>query len=140
MHARAVAAGGGGWALASGGAVALAGLPWLFAFGARWRLLDDALDGVPFCWRGDRAGIWATAPFAGALITLVRRRSSVRRWSSGSSPGCSARAAYMALFVWLERRYEETIMLDLTVLETRFERDHDHPHAAAADLRVGATG
>ena len=31
-----------------GGALALAELPWFFAFGARWRLLDDALAGVPF--------------------------------------------------------------------------------------------
>ena len=67
----AVTSGGGGWALAIGGALALAGLPWFFAFGARWRLLDDALDGVPFVWRGDRSGVWATAPVAGALATLV---------------------------------------------------------------------
>ena len=67
----AVTSGGGGWALAIGGAVCLAGLPWFFAFGARWRLLDDALDGVPFAWRGDRSGVWATAPVAGALATLV---------------------------------------------------------------------
>ena len=66
-----VAAGGGGWALAWGGAAALGGLPWFFAFGARWRLLDDALAGVPFAWRGDRMGVWATAPVAGALLALV---------------------------------------------------------------------
>ena len=47
------------------------GLPWFFAFGARWRLLDDALEGVPFAWRGDRRGVWATAPVTGALATLV---------------------------------------------------------------------
>src|SRR5215216_7842673 len=63
-----VAAGSGGWALAWGGAAALGGLPWFFAFGARWRLLDDALAGVPFAWRGDRMGVWATAPVAGALL------------------------------------------------------------------------
>ena len=31
-------------------------------------------------------------------------------------------AGYVALFVWLERRYEKAIMLDLTVLETRFDQ------------------
>jgi hypothetical protein len=118
----AVTAGGGGWALATGGAFALAALPWYFAFGARWRLLDDALDGVPFVWRGDRSGVWATAPAAGALATLTLVAAL------GLPPFlaflcCLAGAAlYTALIATAEARYERAILLDLTVLELRFKR------------------
>jgi hypothetical protein len=118
----AVTAGGGGWALATGGALALAALPWYFAFGARWRLLDDALDGVPFVWRGDRSGVWATAPAAGALASLVLVAAL------GFPPflallSCLAGAAlYTALLATAEARYERAILLDLTVLELRFQR------------------
>ena len=117
-----VAAGGGGWALAWGGTAALGGLPWFFAFGARWRLLDDALDGVPFAWRGDRAGVWATAPVAGALGVLVL--SAALGFSSGLTLLCCVlgAAAYTALIAWCEARYERAIYLDLTVLELRFQR------------------
>jgi hypothetical protein len=121
----ALAAGGGGWALAIGGALGLAGLPWYFAFGARWRLLDDALDGVPFVWRGDRSGVWATAPAAGALATLVLAAAL------GFPPflalvSCLAgAAAYTALIATAEARYERAILLDLTVLELRFQRITD---------------
>src|SRR6478752_1558892 len=66
----AVGAGAGGWALATAVVMALGGLPWIFAFGGRWRLLDDALDGVPFWLRGDRTGVWTTAPVAGALMAI----------------------------------------------------------------------
>ena len=52
----AVFRGAGGWVVTVGAALALAELPWFFAFGARWRLLDDALAGIPFAWRGDRTG------------------------------------------------------------------------------------
>jgi len=121
----AVGAGAGGWALATSVVLALGGLPWVFAFGGRWRLLNDALDGVPFVWRGDRTGVWATAPVAGALIAL---------WLcvALSLPGvlailtCFAGAiAYPALIAWVEARYERLILLDLTVLESRFERITD---------------
>ena len=87
----AVAAGGGGWAMAVGAALVLAELPWFLAFGARWRLLDDALRGVPFAWRGDRAGVWAIAPVSGALAHAGRHRRARLpdlRWPS--SPACSA--------------------------------------------------
>ena len=129
-----VAAGGGGWALAWGGTAALGGLPWFFAFGARWRLLDDALAGVPFAWRGDRMGVWATAPVAGALLAL---------WLSallGLAPTLAVlmsfvgAGAYTWLLVWDERRYERLILLDLTVLETRFERITDLRAERAARL------
>ena len=95
-----VAAGGGGWALAWGGTAALGGLPWFFAFGARWRLLDDALDGVPFAWRGDRMGVWATAPVAGALLTLVL--CAAFGFSSGLTLLCCllGAALYTAAVVW----------------------------------------
>ena len=116
-----VAAGGGGWALAWGGTAALGGLPWFFAFGARWRLLDDALDGVPFAWRGDRMGVWATAPVAGALGTLTLVAAL-------GLPGALAllccllgAALYTALIAWSEACYERAIFLDLTVLELRFQ-------------------
>ena len=121
-----VAAGGGGWALAWGGTAALGGLPWFFAFGARWRLLDDALAGVPFAWRGDRMGVWATAPPTGALAALVLAAAL------GFAPAfalvcCVAGAvAHTALIAWSEARYERAIFLDLTVLELRFERITDN--------------
>src|SRR3954463_5862483 len=67
----AVLAGAGGRAVWGGGALALAGLPWLIAFNGRPSLRDDALAGVPSAWRGARAGVWAPAPPAGALLTLL---------------------------------------------------------------------
>jgi hypothetical protein len=120
-----VAAGGGGWALAWGGAAALGGLPWFFAFGARWRLLGDALDGVPFAWRGDRMGVWATAPVAGALLVLVA--CAALGLSSGLTLLCCLAGAvgYPAWVGWCEARYERAIYLDLTVLELRFQRITD---------------
>ena len=102
----AVAAGGGGQALAIGGALALAGLPWFFAFGARWRLLDDALDGVPFAWRGDRAGVWATAPIAGALATLVLVAALGFPPFLALLSCLTGAAAYTALIATAEARYE----------------------------------
>jgi hypothetical protein len=121
----ALAAGAGGWVVTVGAALALAELPWFFAFGARWRLLDDALAGIPFAWRGDRTGVWATAPVAGALCTLVLVAAL-------GFPGwlallfcLSGAAAYTALLAWCEARYERLILLDLTVLELRFRRITD---------------
>jgi hypothetical protein len=135
-----VAAGGGGWALAWGGAVALGGLPWYFAFGARWRLLDDALDGVPFAWRGDRMGVWATAPVAGALGVLVL--VAALGFPGGLAFACcvAGAAGYTALLAWCEARYERAIYLDLTVLELRFERITDTRPARPASQRDDATG
>jgi hypothetical protein len=118
----AVTSGGGGWALATGGAIALAGLPWYFAFGARWRLLDDALDGVPFIWRGDRSGVWATAPVGGALATLVLVAALGFPPSLALLTCLAGAAAYTALIATAEARYERAILLDLTVLEFRFQR------------------
>ena len=121
----AVTSGGGGWALAIGGALCLAGLPWLFAFGARWRLVDDALDGVSFAWRGDRSGVWATAPIAGALATLVLVAALGFPSFLALLACLTGAAAYTALLVFAEARYERRILLDLTVLELRFQRIAD---------------
>ena len=121
----AVGAGAGGWALATAVVFALGGLPWIFAFGGRWRLLDDAIAGTPFWLRGDRVGAWATAPIAGALLAL---------WLSAllGLPSLLAvllsfvgAGAYTALVAWVEARYERLILLELAVLETRFERITD---------------
>jgi hypothetical protein len=130
----AVGAGAGGWVVATSVVLALGGLPWIFAFGGRWRLLDDALAGTPFWLRGDRTGVWATAPVAGALLAL---------WLSallGFPPALAVlasfagAAAYTALLAWDERRYERLILLDLAVLETRFERITDVRAERAARL------
>ena len=122
MTFAAVAAGAGGRALAAGVVLALGGLPWVFAFSGRWRLLDDAVAGVPFAWRGDRAGVWATAPVAGALLALLVAATL-------GSPGwlavlaCALGAAvHTAAIAYAEARYERLILLDLTALEQRFER------------------
>ena len=101
-------------------------MPWFFAFGARWRLLDDALAGVPFAWRGDRMGVWATAPVSGALLTLVL--CAALGFSSGLTLLCClvGGALYTAVIAWSEARFERAIYLDLTVLELRFQRITDN--------------
>jgi hypothetical protein len=115
-----VAAGASLDVLVVGAVLALAGAPWVFAFNGRARLLDDALRGVPFLWRGDRAGVWATAPVAGALLMLVVFAGLP---SLLVTFACLVGAvAYPALIAWSEQRYERLILLDLTVLETRFKR------------------
>jgi hypothetical protein len=136
----AVTAGGGGWALATGGALALAALPWYFAFGARWRLLDDALDGVPFIWRGDRSGIWATAPAAGALATLVLVAALGLPPFLALLTCLAGAAAYPALLAAAEARYERAILLDLTVLELRFHRIANLKGSDPFRFRAAATG
>jgi hypothetical protein len=122
LVAFAVAGGASSTVLVVGILIALAGLPWVFAFNGRWRLFDDALARVPFWWRGERAGIWATAPFAGALVTLLVVAQLGPPMVFGFLAWMLGGAGYVALFVWLERRYEKAIMLDLTVLEARFDQ------------------
>jgi hypothetical protein len=120
-----VAAGGSGWALATGVVLGLAALPWLFAFGGRWRLLDDATAGVGFWWRGDRAGVWATAPMAGALAALLLA-AALGLPGALALLACAAGAFGYTAAVWfVETRYERLILLELAVLETRFERITD---------------
>jgi len=116
----ALIAGAGASLLIFGAVLALAGAPWVFAFNGRPRLLEDALDGVPFVWRGDRSGVWATAPIAGAALALVLSASLPNALTL--LLGFVGAAAYPALIAWVEQRYERLILLDLTVLETRFKR------------------
>src|SRR4051812_10810652 len=116
----AVAAGASLDVLVAGAVLALAGAPWAFAFNGRARLFDDALRGVPFLWRGDRAGVWATAPIAGALLVLLVVSGLP---SAVVTLACLAGAvAYPALIARAEQRYERAILLDLAVLERRFKR------------------
>jgi hypothetical protein len=121
----AVGAGAGGWALATAVVIALGGLPWIFAFGGRWRLLDDALAGTPFWLRGDRVGAWATAPGAGALIALYLCALVGLPTFLAVLVSFLGAGAYTALVAWVEARYERLILLELAVLETRFERITD---------------
>jgi hypothetical protein len=132
----AVSAGAGGWAMAVGAALVLAELPWFLAFGARWRLLDDALRGVPFAWRGDRAGVWAIAPVSGALVTLVLTAAlGFPSWLAFLA--CLAGGAlHVGALWWAESRYERAILLDLTVLELRFRRITDARVAAGEPPRA----
>ena len=82
--------------------------------------------GVPFAWRGDRMGVWATAPVAGALGTLSWSCAARAPRRPRRSLCCLLGAAlYTALIAWSEARYERAIFLDLTVLELRFQRITD---------------
>ena len=99
--------------LFTGIVIAIAGVPWVFAFNGRWRLLEDANRGVRFLWRGDRSGIWATAPIGGALLVLMFVPSLLLALAGA--------IAYPILIAGVEHRYERLIVLDLTVLETRFK-------------------
>jgi hypothetical protein len=133
-----VAGGGGGWALAAGVVAALGGLPWVFAFGGRWRLLDDAVAGVPFAWRGERVGVWATAPTAGALGALLVAVALGLPSALALLFCLAGAAAYTAAVAHVEARYERAIFLDLTALELRFERIIDtrsQPDAGLAGHR-----
>ena len=121
----AVAAGAGDWVMAVGAALVLAELPWFLAFGARWRLLDDALRGVPFAWRGDRAGVWAMAPVSGAILTLVLSAALGLPTAPAFLACLLGAAAHTAALWFAETRYERAILLDLTVLELRFRRITD---------------
>lgn len=121
----AVGAGAGGWALATSVVFALGGLPWIFAFGGRWRLLQDALAGSPFWLRGDRVGAWATAPIGGALLALWACALIGMPAALAVLVSFAGAGAYTALVAWVERRYERLILLELAVLETRFERIAD---------------
>lgn len=135
----AVLGGGGGGALACGGIVALGGLPWVFAFGGRWRLLDDAVAGVPFAWRGDRTGVWATAPVAGALIALFAAVVLALPGALALLASLAGAAGYTAAVAWAEARYERAILLDLAALELRFARIIDTRVAVVAAVAAEPT-
>ncbi len=122
MTFAAVAGGGGERALVIGVVLALAGLPWVFAYNGRWRLLDDAIAGVPFAWRGDRAGIWSTAPVGGALLALLFAVTLGLPGIVAFLASITGAVGYTAVLWFTEQRYERLILLDLTALEHRFER------------------
>jgi hypothetical protein len=117
----AVLGGAGGGVVWFAGTLALAGFPWLLVFEGRPDLLGDALAGRGFAARGQRPGVWATAPAAGALLALL----GVAVLGVGTFLGvvlCLAgAAAYTGAIVAAERAYERSIYLELTVLEQRFE-------------------
>ena len=121
----AVLAGGGAKAVWVGGTLTFALFPWLLAFNGRPYLLDDALAGKPFAARGERAGAWATAPAAGALLGLLLVAALGVGAFLGLALCLAAAAAYTGAIVHAERAYERSIYLDLTVLEQRFERITD---------------
>jgi hypothetical protein len=130
----ALLAGAGKWAVWGTGALVLAALPWVFVSFGRPYLYDDALEGVPFAWRGERAGVWATAPVAGFLLalTLVDLLDVPAVLAVLACP--AAAAGYTGLLLWAERRYEHDALIELTVLEQRFEQITDARPAAPAPL------
>jgi len=133
----AVLAGIGAWAVWGAGALVLAALPWAFVSAGRPYLADDAMGGVPFAWRGERAGVWATAPAAGFLLALALAQT-LDLGAVAAVLGCPlAAVAYTWLLAWTERRHEHSILLDLAVLEQRFEQITDArapaAHSAAPD-------
>ena len=117
----AVLAGAGAKAVWVGVTLAFALLPWLLAFNGRPYLLDDALAGKPFAGRGERAGVWATAPAAGALLALLFVAALGVATLLGVLVCLAGAAGYTALIIRAERAYERAIYLDLTVLELRFQ-------------------
>jgi hypothetical protein len=113
-----------------GALLAFAGIPWLLAFRGRVRLPADARAGVPFHMRGERPGIWALAPLAGALLALV----------AGGFLGIDSAllrivlcavgaAAYTWLLVLVERAYEAAIDLELVA-------ERAPPESDAAEITV----
>jgi hypothetical protein len=121
----ALVAGAGAWAVWGTGALVLAALPWVFVSYGRPYLLDDAHAGIAFAWRGERAGVWATAPAGGFLLALSFVEVLGLPGLLGVIACPAAAAAYTALLVWVERRHERALMIDLTVLEQRFEQITD---------------
>jgi hypothetical protein len=105
---------GSGRAIWLGAVVAFAGIPWLLAFRGRVRLLAEMRAGVPFGLRGDRPGIWAIAPLAGALLALAAGGllglDSVRLRILVCMAGA---AAYTWLLARVERAYEKALRLEL---------------------------
>src|SRR3954468_24886225 len=111
-----VLGGGGAWAIGTGFVLALAGLPWVLAFGARWRLLDDALAGESFAVRGDRVGIWTIAPVAGALLALLLAAALGLPTALAWLVCLLGAGGYTYAIAWCEQRYERSIFLDLAIL------------------------
>jgi hypothetical protein len=95
-----------------GALLAFAGIPWLLAWRGRVRLREEAWLGIPFHMRGERPGIWAIAPLAGALLALAA--GGMLGVDSGllRVAMCAAgAAAYTWLLARMERAYEAAIRL-----------------------------
>jgi len=120
----ALVVGVGAWAVWGTGALVLAAAPWVFVSYGRPYLADDAEAGIPFAWRGERAGVWATAPAGGFLLALTLVKIG-DLGALGVVLCPLAAAGYTALLVWAERRHEHAVLLDLSVLEQRFEQITD---------------
>jgi hypothetical protein len=105
--------GGSRRAIWLGAVLALAGIPWLLAWRGRARLPAEARAALPFHMRGERPGIWAIAPLAGAALAfaaggLLGIDSGLLRVALCAA----AAAAYTWLLVCVERAYEAAIGLD----------------------------
>jgi hypothetical protein len=103
------------------GTLAFAGFPWLLAFEGRPDLLNDALAGRSFAERGQRPGVWAFAPVSGALLGLLVVAALHVGTLLGLLICLAAGALHTAAIARMERAYERSIYLELTVLEQRFE-------------------
>ncbi len=88
--------------------------------------------GVPFAWRGDRAGVWATAPVAGALLALLVATTFGFPSALALLVCLAGAAGYTAAIAFAEARFERLILLDLTALDLRFERILDTRDSLAA--------
>jgi hypothetical protein len=136
----AVLAGAGATAIFAAAGLLLAALPWAFVSAGRPYLLDDALARIPFAWRGERAGVWATAPVAGFLLALVLIQVLGLPGALAILACPLAAVGYTWLLVAVERRHERALMLDLTVLEPRFEGITDARPPAPADEQPADPG
>jgi len=71
------------------------------------------------------AAFHVTAPIAGALLALwACALIGLPSWLAVLALFAGA-GGYTAFVAWIEARYERLILLDLAVLETRFERITD---------------
>jgi hypothetical protein len=122
----ALVAGVGAWAVWGTAALVLAAAPWVFVSYGRPYLAEDAEAGIPFAWRGERAGVWATAPAGGFLLALCFVKGLGLPGALGALACPLAAVGYTALLVLAERRHEASTMLELTVAEQRFEQITDN--------------
>jgi hypothetical protein len=110
-------------------ALVLAALPWLFVSFGRPYLIEDAARDIPFAWRGERAGVWATAPPAGGLLALAVLQALHLGLAVAFLGGLVGAVAYTWLLVRTERHHERAIALELALVERRFGRIEDRREA-----------
>ena len=118
------------------------GLPWFFAFGARWRLLDDALDGVPFVWRGDRTRRLGHRPGRAARCATLVLVAALGFPPFLALLACLAgAAAYTALIACAEARYERAILPRPHRPRAPLRAHHRHPpHRRGQTLNIAKPG